>query len=90
MLFVPRSTSQANIFQGGHYMRPDLIRLLVDTRRKEPITHCDEGGNVEKYSTQDRVGLSMPLDLPKTDAFAVKKGMKHTEIKQNGYNGLVN
>ena len=70
-------------------MRPDLIRLLVDTRRKEPITHCDENGGVEKYSTQDRVGLSMPLDPPKTDAFAVKKGMK-ADVKQNGQNGLVN
>ena len=70
-------------------MRPDLIRLLVDTRRKEPITHCGEDGKVEQYSTQDRVGLSMPLDPPKTDAFAVKKGMKGVEIKQNGQNGLV-
>lgn len=71
-------------------MRPDLIRLLVDTRRKEPITHCDEGGNVEKYSTQDRVGLSKPLDTPTTDAFAVKKGMKQAEIKLNGHNSFVN
>ncbi|KAL9617703.1 MAG: hypothetical protein Q9160_007536 [Pyrenula sp. 1 TL-2023] len=54
---------------GGHYMRPDLIRLLVDTRRKEPITHVGEegtanGGNsggIASYSTLDRVGLSKPL-----------------------------
>lgn len=42
---------------GGHYMRSDLIRLLVDTRRKEPITHADVDGAVGKYSTSERVGL---------------------------------
>jgi len=46
---------------GGHYMRSDLIRLLVDTRRKEPITHADQNGQLGKYSTSERVGLNMPL-----------------------------
>ena len=45
-------------------MRPDLIRLLVDTRRKELITHADQDGGVGTYNTMDRVGLSMPLDVP--------------------------
>lgn len=47
-------------------MRPDLIRFLVDTRRKKLITHIAEGisgngGSVASYSTVDRVGLSAPL-----------------------------
>ncbi|MCJ1243727.1 hypothetical protein MMC30_000924 [Trapelia coarctata] len=46
---------------GGHYMRSDLIRLLVDTRRKEPITHADQDGQLGKYSTSERVGLNVPL-----------------------------
>ncbi|QSZ34455.1 hypothetical protein DSL72_006049 [Monilinia vaccinii-corymbosi] len=52
---------------GGHYMRPDLIRLLVDTRRKELITEADQDGGIGTYSTQDRVGLNRPLDAPKVD-----------------------
>lgn len=46
---------------GGHYMRSDLIRLLVDTRRKEPITHADQDGQLGVYSTSERVGLNIPL-----------------------------
>jgi len=46
---------------GGHYMRSDLIRLLVDTRRKEPITHADQDGQLRSYSTSHRVGLNMPV-----------------------------
>ncbi|MCJ1377642.1 hypothetical protein MMC17_000738 [Xylographa soralifera] len=46
---------------GGHYMRSDLIRLLVDSKRKEPITHVDEEGRLGTYSTKQRVGLSGPL-----------------------------
>ncbi|KAF7911522.1 uncharacterized protein EAE98_011992 [Botrytis deweyae] len=52
---------------GGHYMRPDLIRLLVDTRRKELITEADQDGRIGTYNTQDRVGLNRPLDAPKVD-----------------------
>lgn len=48
-------------------MRPDLIRLLVDTRRKELITEADQNGGIGTYSTQDRVGLSRPLDPPKVE-----------------------
>jgi cyanide hydratase len=49
---------------GGHYMRPDLMRLLVDTRRKDLITHADEEGRISATRTIDRVGLSKPLDSP--------------------------
>ena len=45
-------------------MRPDLIRLLVDTRRKEPITEADPDGNIATYSTRARLGLNLPLDPP--------------------------
>ncbi|KAK0642270.1 Cyanide hydratase [Lasiodiplodia hormozganensis] len=55
---------------GGHYMRPDLIRLLVDTRRKELITRADPDGGVATYSTRERLGLHLPLDPPKDE----KKG----------------
>lgn len=50
----------------GHYMRPDLIRLLVDTRRKELITEADPDGGIATYSTAHRLGLDRPLDT-KTD-----------------------
>lgn len=43
-------------------MRPDLIRLLVDTRRKELITEADPQGGVATYSTRERLGLNVPLD----------------------------
>jgi cyanide hydratase len=46
----------------GHYMRPDLIRLLVDTRRKELITEADPHGGIQTYSTRERLGLNTPLD----------------------------
>ena len=49
---------------GGHYMRPDLIRLLVDTRRKELVTEADPDGNIATYSTRERLGLHLPLDPP--------------------------
>ncbi|KAF4553347.1 Cyanide hydratase [Elsinoe fawcettii] len=52
---------------GGHYMRPDLIRLLVDTRRKELITEVDQGGELKTYTTRERLGLDEPLDA-KTEA----------------------
>lgn len=47
---------------GGHYGRPDLIRLLVDTRRKELVTEADPDGNIATYSTRERLGLHLPLD----------------------------
>ncbi|KAH1766819.1 hypothetical protein KXV53_004485 [Aspergillus fumigatus] len=48
---------------GGHYMRPDLIRLLVDTNRKDLVVHEDRvNGGVAYTRTVDRVGLSAPLD----------------------------
>jgi len=46
----------------GHYMRPDLIRLLVDTRRKELVTEADPHGGIATYSTRERLGLNSPLD----------------------------
>jgi cyanide hydratase len=51
----------------GHYMRPDLIRLLVDTRRKELVTEADPVGGITSYSTSDRLNLNAPLDAPKDD-----------------------
>ncbi|KAF2136278.1 uncharacterized protein K452DRAFT_237781 [Aplosporella prunicola CBS 121167] len=52
---------------GGHYMRPDLIRLLVDTRRKELVTEVDQQGGIGVYSTLEKVGLHLPLDPPKEE-----------------------
>lgn len=46
-------------------MRPDLIRLLVDTRRKELITEADPDGSIATYSTRKRLNLDQPLDAPK-------------------------
>lgn len=43
-------------------MRPDLIRLLVDTKRKELITEVGPQGGITAYSTRDRLGLNVPLD----------------------------
>lgn len=45
-------------------MRPDLIRLLVDTRRKELVTEVSPDGNIATYSTRERLGLELPLDPP--------------------------
>ncbi|KAL5342272.1 carbon-nitrogen hydrolase [Aspergillus crustosus] len=57
---------------GGHYMRPDLIRLLVDDNRKDLIVSEDRvNGGVKYTTTVDRVGLSKPLGAPaalKSDA----------------------
>lgn len=40
-------------------MRPDLIRLLVDTNRKDLVVREDRvNGGVEYTRTVDRVGLS--------------------------------
>ena len=44
-------------------MRPDLIRLLGDTNRKDLVVHEDrENGGVAYSRTIDRVGLSVPLE----------------------------
>lgn len=71
---------------GGHYMRPDLIRLLVDTRRKELITHADQQGSLGVYNTRDRVGLSQPLDAPTPMPGSVNKAaVPVQEMKQQKY-----
>ncbi|KAI5243440.1 hypothetical protein E4T43_04128 [Aureobasidium subglaciale] len=50
---------------GGHYMRPDLLRLVVDTDRKSLINRVDASGKFDVERTIDRVGLSVPFkDLP--------------------------
>jgi cyanide hydratase len=72
-------------------MRPDLIRLLVDTRRKELVTEADPDGNIATYSTRERLGLNLPLDPPNPkDETAGRVGAtKHHDTikplaKQNG------
>jgi len=48
--------------QGGHYMRPDLISLVVDSDRKDLIRRVDkDNGGVVAVKTIDRIGLSIPL-----------------------------
>ncbi|KAF2135813.1 uncharacterized protein K452DRAFT_322835 [Aplosporella prunicola CBS 121167] len=47
---------------GGHYARPDLLRLLVDTGRKELVTEVRRDGGLKAYSTLERVGLDRPLE----------------------------
>ena len=43
-------------------MRPDLIRLLVDPKRKDLVVHEDrDKGGVVYTRTIDRIGLSTPL-----------------------------
>lgn len=43
-------------------MRPDLIRLLVDTDRKDSVVEKDKNSNgIKVIRTIDRVGLSVPL-----------------------------
>ena len=67
-------------------MRPDLMRLLVDTRRKELITHADTGGpgGLGSYSTLERVGLSASLAEPKPDVRPMKKRVPHTKVEAVG------
>ncbi|EMR90871.1 hypothetical protein ACHAPC_004613 [Botrytis cinerea] len=73
---------------GGHYMRPDLIRLLVDTRRKELITEADQDGGIGTYNTQDRVGLNRPLDAPKVDGpSGVSKQVLPSNAKKAAHKG---
>jgi cyanide hydratase len=46
---------------GGHYMRPDLIRLVVDTDRKDSVSKVNGSGKHEVVSTKERVGLDNQL-----------------------------
>jgi len=64
-------------------MRPDLIRLLVDTRRKELVTEADPQGGITSYSTRQRLGLDVLLD---SDVHNQKKG----GADANSTNGLAN
>ncbi|KAF1974748.1 cyanide hydratase [Bimuria novae-zelandiae CBS 107.79] len=61
----------------GHYMRPDLIRLLVDTRRKELVTEADPNGGIATYSTRERLGLNAPLEDPKKRGPVGVAGLAH-------------
>jgi cyanide hydratase len=46
---------------GGHYMRPDLLRLVVDTDRKSSVSQVNGSGSHVVEKTIDRVGLSKPF-----------------------------
>ena len=46
---------------GGHYMRPDLLRLVVDTDRKSLVSQVNGSGSHVVEKTIDRVGLSKPF-----------------------------
>lgn len=74
-------------------MRSDLIRLLVDTRRKEPITHADQDGSLGTYNTRDRVGLSQPLAVSQEAVNGVSRKVppvKSVPEKQNGFQTSLN
>lgn len=67
LLFVDIDLNETHLTKvladfAGHYMRPDLIRLLVDTRRKELVTEADPDGGIATYTTAHRLGLDKPLD----------------------------
>lgn len=47
--------------QGGHYMRPDLIRLLVDKTPKTYIVDANSTDPKSFPSTLERLGLGKPL-----------------------------
>jgi cyanide hydratase len=49
--------------QGGHYMRPDLIRLLVDKTPKTYIVDANASDPKTFPSTLERLGLSKPLPV---------------------------
>jgi len=69
----------------GHYMRPDLIRLLVDTRRKELVTEADPQGGISAYSTRERLGLDVPLDAEEGQK---RKVVGAASLKEEGSNAL--
>jgi cyanide hydratase len=67
LLFVDIDLNETHLTKviadfAGHYMRPDLIRLLVDTRRKELVTEADPDGGIATYTTAHRLGIDKPLD----------------------------
>ena len=69
LLFVDIDLNETHLSKaladfGGHYMRPDLIRLLLDTQRKELVTEVNSTGGIASYSTYHRLGLDKPLDPP--------------------------
>lgn len=47
--------------QGGHYMRPDLIRLMVDKTPKTYIVDANSPDPKTFPSTLERLGLANPL-----------------------------
>lgn len=46
---------------GGHYMRPDLVRLVVDGERKGNVSFAKGTERPEVVRTLERVGLNKPL-----------------------------
>ncbi|KAK7417302.1 hypothetical protein QQZ08_011682 [Neonectria magnoliae] len=48
---------------GGHYMRPDLIRLLIDKTPKTYIVDANAPESKNFPSTLERLGLGKPLSL---------------------------
>lgn len=61
-------------------MRPDLIRLLVDTRRKELVTEADPQGGISTYSTRERLGLNTPLDAEEKKQKTATAGHKANDF----------
>ena len=55
-------------------MRSDLIRLMVDTRRKELVTETNQDGTIVNYSTRERLGLHIPLSSKNEDVGAPHVG----------------
>jgi cyanide hydratase len=49
--------------QGGHYMRPDLIRLLVDKTPKTYIVDANAADPITFPSTLERLGLGKALPV---------------------------
>ena len=66
-------------------MRPDLIRLLVDTRRKELVTEADPQGGIATYTTRERLGLNVSLDA---DEGKQKNAVGVAGSKAKGANAL--
>lgn len=66
-------------------MRPDLIRLLVDTRRKELVTEADPQGGIATYSTRERLGLNVPLGA---DEVKQKNTVGFDGLRAEGANAL--
>ena len=46
---------------GGHYMRPDLVRLVVNGERKGNVSFAKGTERPEVVRTLERVGLNKPL-----------------------------